>query len=29
MFWARLAATDLLLTSITGWTFYWVAFVAS
>jgi len=25
--WARLAAIDMVLTSITGWTFYWLAFV--
>jgi len=25
----RLAAADLVLTSVTGWTFYWFAFVAS
>jgi hypothetical protein len=25
----RLAAADLLLTSLTGWIFYWFAFVAS
>jgi len=29
MFWARLAAIDLVLTALTGWTFYWLAFVAS
>ncbi len=28
MFWARLAAIDLALTAITGWIFYWLAFVA-
>lgn len=28
MFWARLAAIDLLMTSITGWIFYWMAFGA-
>ena len=28
MFWARAAAIDLVLTAITGWTFYWLAFVA-
>lgn len=27
-FWGWLAACDLLLTSLTGWTFYWLAFVA-
>jgi putative membrane protein len=27
-FWARLAAIDLTLTAITGWIFYWLAFVA-
>lgn len=27
-FWARLAALDLLLTAVTGWIFYWLAFVA-
>jgi len=27
-FWARLAAVDLLMTAITGWTFYWLAFAA-
>jgi putative membrane protein len=27
-FWARIAAIDLVLTAITGWTFYWLAFVA-
>lgn len=27
VFWARLAAVDMLLTSITGWVFYYVAFV--
>ena len=26
-FWARIAALDMLLTSITGWMFYFVAFV--
>jgi uncharacterized membrane protein YozB (DUF420 family) len=25
--WARLAAIDMLLTAVTGWTFYWLAFV--
>lgn len=28
-FWARLAALDMLLTALTGWTFYWLAFVAT
>lgn len=28
MFWARLAAFDMLLTALTGWLFYWLAFVA-
>jgi uncharacterized membrane protein YozB (DUF420 family) len=28
-FFARLAAADLLLTAITGWIFYWLAFVAT
>ena len=27
--WAKLAAVDIVCTSITGWTFYWLAFVAS
>ena len=27
LFWARLAAVDMLLTSITGWVFYYLAFV--
>jgi uncharacterized membrane protein YozB (DUF420 family) len=27
MFWARLAAADMGCTAITGWTFYWLAFV--
>lgn len=27
LFWARLAAIDMLLTSITGWVFYYLAFV--
>lgn len=26
--WGRLAAIDMLLTALTGWTFYWLAFVA-
>jgi len=29
MFWARLAAIDLVFTAMTGWTFYWLAFVAT
>jgi len=28
IFWARLAAIDLTLTALTGWIFYWLAFVA-
>jgi putative membrane protein len=28
VFWARVAAIDLVLTAITGWTFYWLAFVS-
>ncbi len=28
IFWARLAAAGMLLTSLTGWVFYWLAFVA-
>jgi uncharacterized membrane protein YozB (DUF420 family) len=28
-FWARLAAIDLVLTALTGWIFYWLAFVAA
>jgi putative membrane protein len=28
IFWARLAAIDLMMTAITGWIFYWLAFVA-
>jgi putative membrane protein len=28
IFWARLAAIDLMLTAITGWIFYWTAFAA-
>lgn len=28
MFWARLAAVDMTLTTLTGWTFYYLAFVA-
>ncbi len=27
IFWARLAAIDMFCTAITGWTFYWFAFV--
>jgi len=27
-FWARLAAADMLMTAVTGWVFYWMAFVA-
>lgn len=27
--WARLAALDMVATSLTGWVFYWLAFVAS
>lgn len=27
-FWAWIAAVDLALTAVTGWVFYWVAFVA-
>ena len=27
-FWARLAAIDMTLTAVTGWIFYWLAFVA-
>ncbi len=26
--WARLAAADMTLTALTGWTFYYLAFVA-
>ncbi|HVW45670.1 MAG TPA: DUF420 domain-containing protein, partial [Solirubrobacterales bacterium] len=26
IFWARLAAIDMLLTAVTGWAFYWLAF---
>jgi hypothetical protein len=29
IFWARAAAIDMTLTAATGWTFYWLAFVAS
>ena len=28
LFWARLAAIDMGLTTVTGWLFYWMAFVA-
>lgn len=28
VFWARLAALDMVLTAVTGWVFYWLAFVA-
>ncbi len=28
VFWAKLAAIDMLMTAITGWLFYWLAFVA-
>jgi hypothetical protein len=27
LFWARLAAFEMLMTALTGWTFYWLAFV--
>jgi uncharacterized membrane protein YozB (DUF420 family) len=27
--WARLAALDMVFTAVTGWMFYWLAFVAS
>ncbi|HWB13484.1 MAG TPA: DUF420 domain-containing protein [Pirellulales bacterium] len=27
-FWGRLAALDMLCTAVSGWTFYWLAFVA-
>ena len=27
--WARVAAIDMVLTAVTGWIFYWLAFVAS
>ena len=26
--WGKLAAIDMLLTALTGWSFYWLAFVA-
>lgn len=29
IFWARLAALSMVLTAVTGWSFYWLAFVAS
>lgn len=29
IFWAKLAAIDMVMTAITGWIFYWLAFVAS
>jgi hypothetical protein len=29
IFWARLAAIDMVLTTLSGWIFYWFAFVAS
>lgn len=28
-FWAWLAATDMLCTAVSGWTFYWLAFAAT
>jgi len=28
-FWARIAALDLSMTALTGWIFYWLAFVAT
>lgn len=28
LFWARLAAAGMFLTAVTGWLFYWLAFVA-
>jgi len=28
-FWARIAAADLSMTAVTGWIFYWLAFVAT
>jgi uncharacterized membrane protein YozB (DUF420 family) len=28
IFWARLAAIDMALTAVSGWIFYWMAFVA-
>lgn len=27
--WAKIAAVDMICTSLTGWTFYWLAFVAT
>jgi uncharacterized membrane protein YozB (DUF420 family) len=27
--WAKIAAIDMISTSVTGWTFYWLAFVAT
>lgn len=27
IFWAKLAAIDMLMTAVTGWIFYWLAFV--
>jgi uncharacterized membrane protein YozB (DUF420 family) len=27
--WARIAAIDMCLTAVTGWTFYWMAFMAT
>lgn len=29
MFWARLAAIDMFCTAVTGWIFYWLAFMAT
>ncbi len=29
IFWARLAAVGMLCTAVTGWVFYWLAFVAT
>jgi uncharacterized membrane protein YozB (DUF420 family) len=29
IFWARLAAVDMLATAVTGWAFYYLAFIAS
>ncbi|MBX7165597.1 MAG: DUF420 domain-containing protein [Pirellulales bacterium] len=29
MFWARLAAFAMFMTAVTGWVFYWMAFVAT
>jgi len=28
VFWARLAAGGMFLTALTGWVFFWLAFVA-